>query len=148
MRLSPARAADAARLGRIMGGWAEETPWMPRLHTPTEDVGHLDMLIARFHVTVLRNWRGAQGFLARDEAMIHAFYLAPEMRGRGWGQRLIDRAKGQCDRLELWCFQANAGALRFYARMGFVEVERTDGAGNDEKLPDVRLVWPGPEETR
>ena len=29
----------------------------------------------------------------------------------------------------------------FYVREGFTEVELTDGAGNDEGLPDVRLVW-------
>ena len=43
--------------------------------------------------------------------------------------------------LTLWTFQANDGARRFYAREGFREVEFTDGAGNAEKLPDVRLEW-------
>ena len=34
-------------------------------------------------------------------------------------------------------------AQRCYERQGFVAVERTDGAGNEEREPDVRLVWPG-----
>lgn len=29
----------------------------------------------------------------------------------------------------------------FHIREGFGEVEFSDGAGNDEKLPDVRLEW-------
>ena len=51
------------------------------------------------------------------------------------------RAKDRSDRLELWCFQRNEAARRFYAREGFAEVEWTEGADNDEGLPDVRLVW-------
>ena len=32
-------------------------------------------------------------------------------------------------------------ARRFYAREGFVEVDWTDGAGNEEHEPDVRCRW-------
>ena len=52
-------------------------------------------------------------------------------------------AKAGRDRLELWTFQANTRAIAFYRREGFVEAARTDGSGNDEKLPDLRLVWIG-----
>ena len=48
------------------------------------------------------------------------------------------------DRLELWTFQANHGALRFYVREGFTEGQRTDCA-NDEGLADVNLVWERPD---
>lgn len=147
MRLAPATDRDAPRLARIMGGWITETPWIPNLHTADQDVAHVRNMIARFDVTVGRSYRGPQGFLARDGATVHALYLAPRARGRGLGKRLLDDAKARAGRLELWCFQANVRARRFYAREGFAEVELTDGAGNDEKLPDVRLVWPAPEDT-
>lgn len=147
MRIAPARPRDAARLARILGGWATETPWMPKLHTRAEDVGHLANLIGRFEVLTARDWRGPQGFLVRDGEAVHALYLAPRARRQGVGKRLMDNAKARTGRIELWCFQANEPALRFYAREGFREVERTDGAGNDEKLPDVRLVWTAPEDT-
>ena len=42
----------------------------------------------------------------------------------------------------LWTFQDNAGARRFYDRHGLRAVELTDGAGNEEKMPDVRYAWP------
>ena len=37
--------------------------------------------------------------------------------------------------------QANLRASRFYRAAGFIEVARSDGAGNDFGLPDVRFEW-------
>jgi len=37
--------------------------------------------------------------------------------------------------------QRNADARRFYAARGFVEVALTDGTRNDEREPNVRMVW-------
>ena len=141
MRLAPARPRDAARLALILSDWIRETRWMPDLHTPEEDAYFLRRLIDTSEVITLRNWRGPQGFLARDGEVIHALYLRPAARGRGHGTRLLDAAKARAPRLTLWAFQANDKARAFYAREGFAEVETTDGSNNDEKLPDVRLVW-------
>ncbi len=44
-------------------------------------------------------------------------------------------------RLERWCFEANAGARRFYERNGFRALRHTDGAGNEEKMPDILYGW-------
>ncbi len=46
--------------------------------------------------------------------------------------------------LDLWTFQSNIGAQRFYNRHGFLEVMRTDGAGNEERSPDIRYRWTSP----
>jgi chorismate mutase len=48
-------------------------------------------------------------------------------------------------RLGLWVFETNAGARRFYARHGFVEVRRTDGSDNEEHQPDIEMAWPDPD---
>ncbi len=111
---------------------------------PRDARDYLARLIRDGEVLTVRDWRGAQGFLAREGEMIHALYLRPRARGRGFGKALLDHAKAGSPRLMLWSFQANAAARRFYAREGFSEVEETDGAGNDEKLPDVRLTWERP----
>lgn len=124
-----------------MAGWLDETPWIPNLHNADQDTAFLQRLIARMDVVTLRNWRGAQGFMARQQELIHALYLAPQARSQGWGTVLLDHAKTCAPRLTLWTFQANIRARAFYARNGFVEVETSDGAANDEKLPDVRLLW-------
>lgn len=37
----------------------------------------------------------------------------------------------------------NTPARAFYARHGLVELERTDGSGNEERTPDLKMAWPG-----
>ncbi len=81
------------------------------------------------------------GFLALDGKDVRALYLAPDARGRGVGRALLGRAKAGRDRLSLWAFEANPRAVAFYRREGFRVVERTDGSGNEEGLPDLRMVW-------
>jgi len=147
VKLAAAKPADAEPLAQILSDWIDETPWMPNIHTPDEDIRLLTHLITTCDVIAAHDRRGPQGFLVRDGANIHALYLVPDIRGRGLGKRLLDRAKLRSDRLELWSFQSNAGARAFYAREGFDEVELTDGTGNDEQVPDVRLVWKNEDNT-
>lgn len=82
------------------------------------------------------------GFISLGEHAIEQLYVAPERTGNGVGSRLVQRAKDLRPRgLELWTFQVNRGARRFYERHGFVVAEETDGSGNEERQPDVRYVW-------
>lgn len=77
-----------------------------------------------------------------DDALLSQLYLAPDWRGRGIGDRFVALAKERRPGgLELWTFQVNTPAHRFYERHGFVAVEFTDGSGNEEREPDVRYVW-------
>lgn len=63
---------------------------------------------------------------------------------RAAGTLLLRRAMEEHgEGFQLWTFQANEGARRFYERHGFVAVEFTDGARNEEKTPDVRYEWRG-----
>nr|WP_136441041.1 GNAT family N-acetyltransferase [Pacificoceanicola onchidii] len=142
--LRPGEPRDALRLGAILSGFTDETDWMPRLHSRAEDISHMGGLIDRGWVTVADRGDGPFGFLACDHKTIHALYVDPEQRGQGAGKALLDHAKESASLLELWTFQANTGAQRFYEREGFSEAERTDGATNDEKLPDIRYVWQRP----
>ena len=140
--LRPARPTDAGTVGAILSGFIDDTPWLPRVHTRAEDLSFAGLLIERGWVTVAERQGRVSAFLARDGAMIHALYVAPDARKRGIGHRLLQDARAHSDRLTLWTFEANHGAQRFYERHGFVEAERTDGHGNDEGLPDIRYVWP------
>jgi GNAT superfamily N-acetyltransferase len=77
-----------------------------------------------------------------DGDWLDQLYVEPGLTGRGVGAAHLEVAKRERPAgLHLWAFQSNTGALRFYARHGFVETERTDGAGNEEGAPDVHLVW-------
>ena len=41
----------------------------------------------------------------------------------------------------LWVFESNTPAQAFYTRHGLVEREHTDGSGNEEREPDLRMEW-------
>ena len=141
-RLDEAQVSDGAALGGILSDWIDETEWMPRLHTREEDRAFCLDLIAAGHARLLRGQNGIAGFAAREGEEIRALYVAAPWRGQGLGRRLLDDAKALSPgRLSVWTFQPNEGARRFYRRAGFQEAELTDGSRNEERLPDVRLVW-------
>ncbi len=78
----------------------------------------------------------------KTKDLIDQLYVAPDRLGEGIGRRLLDLAKrGAAGRLELWTFQENEQARRFYERNGFVPTEAPDGSGNEEGEPDVRYTW-------
>jgi GNAT superfamily N-acetyltransferase len=81
------------------------------------------------------------GVIAFRDDWIEQLYVLPEAQGRGVGTELLDVAKRASKRLQLWTFQRNAQARRFYQARGFLQVEQTDGAGNEEKEPDARYLW-------
>lgn len=140
-RLRPAQPTDAGTVGAILSAFIDETPWMPRLHSRAEDIGFAGHMIEQGWVTVAEEAGAVTGFLARNADDIHALYVAPAVRGQGCGTALLGAAQSQTEALTLWTFQANIRAQAFYRTHGFVEVERTDGSGNDEGLPDIRLIW-------
>jgi GNAT superfamily N-acetyltransferase len=139
--LEPARPTDAEAIGLILSDWIDETPWMPRIHKRAEEQDFARDLVARGWVTVARRCGRVAGFLARDGDEIIALYIAGHARGQGIGTALLKRAQKATPRLSLWAFQFNEPARAFYEARGFREVERTGGARNDEKLPDIRYVW-------
>lgn len=62
-------------------------------------------------------------------------------RTRGIGSELPALAKQRRPAgVELWTFQANVGARRFYERHGFGEVAMTSG-DTEQGAPDVRCAW-------
>ncbi len=102
-------------------------------------------LIDRGWVRVCEVLGEVVGFIARSDAMVQSLYVRKDAQGQGIGTQLLEDAKQRVDHLELWTFQANTGAQRFYQRHGFSEAERTDGTGNEEGLPDIRFVWKSPK---
>jgi GNAT superfamily N-acetyltransferase len=132
---------DVGPLARIMGDWVRETGWMPVLHSREDDERFLGGLIATHAVRVARNGAARLGFLARQAGQVQALHVAAPSRGQGIGSALLKEVKAVEHEVLLWTFQANHRALAFYHREGFREVARTDGSGNDERLPDVQLIW-------
>nr|WP_237212549.1 GNAT family N-acetyltransferase [Ruegeria lacuscaerulensis] len=124
-----------------MHGFARDNDWMPELHSCAETIAFCGWMIDQGWVTVAETNTGVVGFLALKGDEIHSLYLTPSECGQGIGQRLLDQAKSRQAQLSLFAFQANHGACRFYEHNGFAEVARSDGAENDENLPDIKYVW-------
>ena len=82
------------------------------------------------------------GFVGLKDDVVSHLYVAPSRQSLGIGSALLDHAKAlRPDRLELWVFQKNEGARRFYERHGFRLVRLTGGADNMEKEPDALYEW-------
>jgi GNAT superfamily N-acetyltransferase len=76
---------------------------------------------------------------AADAAEVANVYIASR---RGVGDAMLAHAKRlRPAGLELWAFQRNAPARRFYETRGFVAKKFTDGATNMEREADVLYEW-------
>jgi len=132
---------DAGAVSRVYVAARDEMAYLPRIDEE--------------HRPVLGAWFIGRGaiWLAEEEGRVVGFsgvsgeelthlYVDPAAQNRGVGSALLDHAKGLSpQRLELWVFQKNGGARRFYERHGFRLVQLTDGAGNMEKEPDALYEW-------
>jgi len=139
--ITDAHGSDVGALAQIMGDWVRETKWMPVLHTHEDDEGFVVGLLRTHSLRVARGRTDRVGFLARQRGKVQALHVAQAARGMGIGRALLDEVKAVEPVVSLWTFQANTRAIAFYLREGFAEAERTDGQGNDERLPDIRLIW-------
>lgn len=119
-----------------------QLPWLAGLRKPEEDrafwSGYLFSNCAIWGAT-----RQGEliGVIAFRQGWVDQLYILPHMQGQGLGSRLLDIAKASHARLNLWTFQNNAGARRFYENQGFEIVRETDGADNEEHEPDILYSW-------
>ena len=130
----------AARVHRA--AFDERLPWLAGLHTLEED--------RQFYRTQVFGtcavWGSGVspeivGIVAFRPLWIDQLYIMPSAQGRGIGSRLLEIALADQHSVSLWTFQRNAPARRFYEARGFIVVEETDGAGNEEREPDVLYRW-------
>lgn len=120
----------------------EALPWLVGLHTPDEDRWfYRERMFATCTLWGAFDREAMCGVIARHDDWIEQLYVLPDAQGRGIGGALLDIAGQNADQLQLWTFQRNARARRFYEARGFVPVEETNGSGNEEKQPDVRYLW-------
>ena len=112
--------------------------FLPRLHTHAEHLAYFGSLE---EVYVYDDGR-VRGFAALQADVLSHLYVAPDSFGAGIGAALLDEVKRRRPAgFELWVFQANKRARRFYEAHGCTAVRFTDGAGNEERTPDVLYEW-------
>jgi GNAT superfamily N-acetyltransferase len=120
----------------------------PAMHTNAEDRAYVAARLAEDEVTMWvaeaegEDGHELLGFASCTSTWLNGLYVRPDLKGRGIGSLLLDVVEAtHPDGYELWVFESNLGARRLYERRGLVEVERTDGSGNEEKAPDIRMAW-------
>jgi GNAT superfamily N-acetyltransferase len=139
-RLGPQDMDEVALLHRV--AFDAAMPWLAGLHTPDEDRAYFhDHVHASCEVFGAAADGRLLGFIAWRVGFIDQLYVLPQMQGRGIGTALLCAAQSRFARVELWTFQRNLRARRFYEARGFTLTELTDGSRNDEKEPDALYLW-------
>ncbi len=138
-------ASDGTAVTDVFQRARAEMRYLPLLHTDVEDRAFFSQqVLPSSQVTVAEVDGVLVGFSAVKDGWLDHLYVAPEQQGRGIGRSLLARAMAEHpEGLSLWVFEANHRAIALYARAGFEEVIRTDGSGNEEGQPDVRMHWGG-----
>ena len=132
--------AEAAAVHRA--SFDAALPTLAGLHTPDEDRWFFrERLFPACAIWGCFDDAAMIGIIAFREGWIDQLYVLSSAQCCGVGSELLQVAKSAFDRLNLWTFQRNIGARRFYERRGFVLVAETDGARNDEKEPDAHYLW-------
>jgi ribosomal protein S18 acetylase RimI-like enzyme len=145
LTLRPATDRDAPELAdlHVAARQAAVPEMPPTVHTAAETHAWLARQVGEREIWLAERDGVVVGYLALDDRWLDSLYVRPDLTGQGIGSVLLDLAKAlRPGGLGLWVFQSNVPAQRFYRRHGFTEVERTDGADNEEHAPDIRMVWP------
>jgi len=117
-------------------------PTLAGLHTPEEDRWFFrNRVFADCELWGAFDDTGMTGMIAFRQDWIDQLYILPEAQGRGMGSSLLQVAKERFDLLQLWTFQRNAKARRFYEARGFRLMREADGARNEEQEPDALYLW-------
>lgn len=139
--LRRANAQDADAVGDIFLRTRDLMTYLPLI--PDEDRPKLGgWIVERHEVWVAEEDGTIVGFAGLDPGKLEHLYVDPGAQNRGLGAELLDHAKRlRPGGLQLWAFQKNEGARRFYERHGFHVLKLTDGADNMEREPDVLYEW-------
>ncbi|WP_220793267.1 GNAT family N-acetyltransferase [Nocardioides stalactiti] len=147
LTIRPAVADDLPEIAEVfLAARSAAVPAMPPSIHPPHEVhafyAGIDLVASEREPWVAEDGRGIVGFVEVVRDWLDALYVLPTAQGEGIGSTLLDLVKSlRPDGFALWVFETNAPARAFYASHGLVEVERTDGSGNEERAPDIRMEW-------
>ena len=111
--------------------------FLPALHSHEENVAYFRGQVLEGEAYLLD-----RGFaILRGDELSH-LYVHPDAIGTGMGRALFEHAKTlRPHGFELWVFQQNERARRFYERNGCRAIRFTNGELNEERTPDVLYEW-------
>lgn len=107
------------------------------LHTPRETfVWMKDVVFGNEQVIVAEIEGAVVGYASYTDKSLSNMYVLPDYQRRGVGSKLLDAILRRIPTgVELWVFEDNVEAIRFYERNGFKTVSGA-GGNNEEGLPD------------
>ena len=143
LTIRKASKEDSSEIAKVLRTSFKVTyPTFPELHTPEEDRNFIaNVVFAKDDVFVAEVEGRIIGFIAFNAEYVDHLYLLPGSQRLGIGRQLLEIAMNAHSQLKLWTFQENTGARAFYEKHGFIATQFTDGAGNEEKQPDVMYQW-------
>jgi chorismate mutase/ribosomal protein S18 acetylase RimI-like enzyme len=148
--LRPATSEDVPAVAalHVATRRASEPLIPPQVHTDVEVHDWVAGLLDRHDVATWVALAGDQvaGYVTFTETWLDDLYVAPLHQRAGIGSALLELVKSQRPAgFSLWVFESNEPARAFYRAHGLVELERTDGADNEERAPDLEMAWLGDE---
>lgn len=140
----PAADDDVPALAAVHLTARRAAPMPPAAHTESEVRAWLGGRLAHDEVWVAEVDGEVAAYARLGRDWLDDLYVVPRMARQGIGSALLDLAKQQRSAgFSLWVFEENRPARAFYRRHGLLELEHTDGSANEERVPDVRMAWPG-----
>jgi putative acetyltransferase len=139
--LRPATPEDAPAISAIH----LLSAFMPPLETAEENLRFVrERLMIENQVWVAEAGGDLAGYVAFNDNWISHLFVHPDHQGQGLGSDLLAHAMADQRDRQLWTFEKNVRARKFYEANGWVLAEITDGLGNERKEPEVRYVWRRP----
>jgi putative acetyltransferase len=137
VRLRPATLDDAAAISVIH----RLAAFLPPPHTAEDNLRFVrERLMSENQAWVAEVGGEVVGYIAFSDDWISHLFVHPDHQRQGHGSALLAHVMADQRERQLWTFQKNARARKFYVDHGWVQAELTDGQGNEEKEPDVRYV--------
>jgi putative acetyltransferase len=133
--MSAAAAVHRASFDRAL-------PWLTGRHTPEEDAAfYRTQMFPACQIWGAEKQSKLVGIIAFRKDWVDQLYILPDAQGKGLGSDLLEIAQDAFPVLNLWTFQRNEKARRFYEFHHFRKVKETKGTRNEEKEPDVLYRW-------
>jgi GNAT superfamily N-acetyltransferase len=136
--------ADAEGAADVFIAARATMAYLPALRSDAETRAFIGSLVKEEETWVAERNGEVVGLAIIDGGWLEHLYVHPSRFGTGTGTKLFQQLTAQHPKgFQLWVFQQNVAGRRFYERLGCALVRMTDGANNEEHLPDALYVWPG-----
>ncbi len=139
-----AAISDSDAIFDIFKNARSEMTYLPDIHPSAETREFINNLVKSGYVLVAKENGRVVGFVHAKDGWVNHLYVDPPFQNQGVGNALLEEVKKQNPNgLNLWVFEENVNAIKFYEREGFVLVDKREKeqADNEEGLSDRKYYW-------